>query len=92
MQQARHPYFDPKIAQKGYALNKMCYSFNVAENRAAFLADPEGYCDRFGLEGPEREAALSRDRGKIVAAGGNMYFFQKFERVPRTSAKPEAEK
>ena len=28
-------------ARKGYALNAMCYSFNEAENRAAFLADEE---------------------------------------------------
>lgn len=31
--------FDGVQAQKGYALNKMCYSFNSAENRAAFVAD-----------------------------------------------------
>jgi hypothetical protein len=30
-------------ASKGYGLNKMCFSFNSAENRRAFLADEEGY-------------------------------------------------
>ena len=27
--------FDGYLAQKGYALNRMCYSFNAAENRAS---------------------------------------------------------
>jgi len=31
--------FDGRQAQKGYALNRMCFSFNSAENRAAFLRD-----------------------------------------------------
>ena len=29
--------FDDEQAQKGLALNRMCFSFNSAENRAAFL-------------------------------------------------------
>ena len=33
--------FDGEQARKGYALNKMCYSFNDAANRAAFVADEE---------------------------------------------------
>ena len=33
--------FDGAQAQKGLALNRMCYSFNSADNRAAFLADEE---------------------------------------------------
>ena len=35
--------FDGKQAMKGYALNKMCYSFNKQANRDAFVADEEGY-------------------------------------------------
>ncbi len=31
--------FDATQARKGLPLNRMCYSFNSAENRAAFLAD-----------------------------------------------------
>ena len=34
--------FDGEMAQKGYALNKMCYSFNSAANREAFLRDEDG--------------------------------------------------
>lgn len=83
MTDAKYDYFDRRMAQRGYALNKMCYSFNDAAARTAFQADPAGYCDRFGLSAEEREAVLSRDRRRIIAAGGNMYFFQKFERIPR---------
>ena len=31
--------FDGAMAMKGYALNKMCYSFNRKECRDAFVAD-----------------------------------------------------
>ena len=41
--------FDGDQAQKGYALNRMCFSFNSAENRAAFLTDEDAYCGKYGL-------------------------------------------
>ena len=41
--------FDGAMARKGYALNKMCFSFNGATNRAAFKADEEAYMRRYGL-------------------------------------------
>ncbi len=75
--------FDIERAGRGYALNKMCYSLNEAANRAAFLADEDAYCARYGLSVEEREAIRSRDKGKITAAGGNMYFVAKFNRVLR---------
>jgi protocatechuate 4,5-dioxygenase alpha chain len=75
--------FDAGVAQKGYALNKMCYSLNSAENRAAFAADEAGYCARFGLNDEERAAVKSRDKRALTAAGGNMYFFAKLDRVRR---------
>ena len=31
--------FGGDLAQKGFALNKMCFSFNSAENREAFRRD-----------------------------------------------------
>ena len=36
--------FDGRMAMRGYALNKMCFSFNEAANRTAFLADEDAYC------------------------------------------------
>ncbi len=69
--------FDGAEAQKGYALNKMCYSFNNAENRAAFLADEDAYCARFGLDTRQREAVRRRDVLAMIEAGGNVYYLAK---------------
>ena len=41
--------FDGTLARKGYALNKMCYSFNQAANRDAFVRDEAAYCAQYGL-------------------------------------------
>jgi protocatechuate 4,5-dioxygenase alpha chain len=69
--------FDGTQARKGYALNKMCYSFNEAANRAAFLADEDAYCARFGLGPEQREAVRRRDVLALIAAGGNVYYLAK---------------
>jgi len=69
--------FDGTEALKGYALNKMCYSFNSAANRAAFLADEDGYCTKFGLTPDQREAVKSRNVLALIAAGGNIYYLAK---------------
>ena len=37
------PIFDGAAAQKGYALNRMCFSFNEKANRDAFAADDPGH-------------------------------------------------
>ncbi len=34
---------------RGYALNRMCFSFNDACNREEFLRDEEAYCKAFWL-------------------------------------------
>ena len=70
--------FDGAQAIKGYALNKMCYSFNDAANRRAFLADEDGYCARFGLNEQQREAIRKRNVLQLIAAGGNAYYLAKF--------------
>ena len=70
--------FDGALAAKGYALNKMCYSFNEAANRAAFLEDEEGYCARFGLSDEQRDAVRRRDVLALLEAGGNVYYLAKF--------------
>lgn len=69
--------FNGQEAMKGYALNRMCYSFNQAENRAAFLADEAGYCQRYGLTPPQRAAVASRNVLAMIAAGGNIYYLAK---------------
>ncbi len=71
------PIFDGERAKKGYALNKMCYSFNSAENRAAFLRDEDAYCAQFGLTPEQREAVRHRNVLEMIAAGGNIYYLAK---------------
>ena len=71
-------FFDGDQAQKGYALNRMCFSFNSAENRAAFLRDEDAYCEKFGLSAAQRAAVRERNVLKLIEAGGNVYYLAKF--------------
>ena len=70
--------FDGEQARKGYALNKMCYSFNDAANRKAFVADENAYCARYGLNAQQREAIRNRNVLQLLEAGGNAYYLAKF--------------
>jgi len=70
--------FDGVQARKGYALNKMCFSFNSAQNRAEFLRDEEGYCRKFGLNEAQRAAIRRRNVRELIEAGGNIYYLAKF--------------
>ena len=70
--------FDGEQAMKGYALNKMCYSFNSATNRAAFLDNEDAYCIRYNLNNQQREAIRSRNVLQLIDAGGNAYYLAKF--------------
>jgi protocatechuate 4,5-dioxygenase, alpha chain len=70
--------FDGDQAQKGYALNRMCFSFNSAENRAAFVKDEDAYCRKFGLNDEQRAAIKSRNVLQLIEAGGNVYYLAKF--------------
>jgi protocatechuate 4,5-dioxygenase alpha chain len=70
--------FDGVQARKGYALNKMCYSFNSADNRAEFVRDEDAYCARYGLNAQQREAIRNRNVLQLIAAGGNAYYLAKF--------------
>ena len=70
--------FDGRMARRGYALTRMCYSFNSAENRAAFVQDEDGYCARHGLNAEQREAIRQRNVLALIAAGGNVYYLAKF--------------
>ena len=72
------PIFGPEAAQKGYALNKMCFSFNEAANRAEFVKDEAAYCAKYGLTGEQTQAMLKRDLLKLLACGGNAYYLAKF--------------
>ena len=69
--------FDGTLAARGFALNAMCFSFNDAANRAAFIADEEAYCARYQLTAPQRAAVAARDVLAMLAAGGNVYYLAK---------------
>ncbi len=72
------PIFDGDAAIRGYALNRMCYSFNSAENRAEFQRDEDAYCRRYALTAEQRAAVASRNVLQLLAAGGNIYYLAKF--------------
>jgi protocatechuate 4,5-dioxygenase alpha chain len=69
--------FDGTQARKGYALNKMCFSFNSADNRAEFLRDQEAYCAKYGLNEQQRAAVRNLNVLELIAAGGNAYYLAK---------------
>ena len=70
--------FDGTQARKGYALNKMCYSFNDAAHRQAFVQNEDAYCARYGLNVQQREAVRARNVLQLLEAGGNAYYLAKF--------------
>ena len=70
--------FDGTQAMKGYALNKMCYSFNNAQNRAEFRKDEEAFMERYHLNAEQKAAIRARNVLDLLAAGGNIYYLAKF--------------
>ena len=70
--------FDATMARKGYALNKMCFSFNEEANRQAFLADEERYMRQYGLNEQQAAAIRAKNVLQLLAAGGNAYYLAKF--------------
>jgi protocatechuate 4,5-dioxygenase, alpha chain len=70
--------FDGSRAMKGYALNKMCFSFNSAENREAYRHDEDAYCDKFNIPPQQREALKHRNVLDLLEAGANIYYLAKW--------------
>lgn len=70
--------FDGEQAMKGYALNKMCYSFNAASAREEYLVDPEAYYNKFGLNEQQKQACRDKSVLGMIDAGGNIYYLAKF--------------
>ncbi len=69
--------FDAEATQKGYALNRMCFSFNDAANRAEFAKDEDAYCAKFALTPQQRQAVAHRNVLELIEAGGNVYYLAK---------------
>jgi protocatechuate 4,5-dioxygenase alpha chain len=70
--------FDGRQAMKGYALNKMCFSFNDAASREAFKRDEDAYCGKFHVPPAQRDAIKRRDVLALVRDGGNIYYLAKW--------------
>ena len=70
--------FDGSQAMKGYALNRMCFSFNSAENREEYLRDEDAYCRKFNLTDVQRRAVKHRNVLELLHAGGNIYYLAKW--------------
>ena len=70
--------FDGQVARNGYALNKMCFSFNSAENREEFLKDEEAYMRKYNLTEKQAAAIRSKQVLQLLDAGGNAYYLAKF--------------
>ena len=64
--------------QEGYALNKMCFSFNSEANREAFIQDQASYCRKYGLSTTQINAILERDLIALQRTGGNIYYLGKY--------------
>ena len=77
--------FDGEMAMKGYALNKMCFSFNKAVNREAFLADPEAYMEEYGLNDEQKQAVRDKNVLAMIDAGGNIYYLAKLAGIYKLS-------
>ena len=71
------PTFDGALARRGYALNRMCYSFNSEANRRDFQRNEMAYCDRYGLNAEQKEAVRRRNVLDLIKAGGNIYYLAK---------------
>jgi len=70
-------FFDGEMAMKGYALNKMCFSFNKVDAREAYLADPESYMESFKLNDGQKRACRNKNVLEMIAEGGNIYYLAK---------------
>ena len=69
--------FDGRMAMQGYNLNRMCYSFNAADNRKKFKSFPEAYCRSYGLTREQTHAVTDLDVLRMLQLGGNIYYLAK---------------
>jgi protocatechuate 4,5-dioxygenase alpha chain len=69
--------FDSTKARQGYHLNQFFFSLMQADNRTRFLADEVAYLSEWPITEEQKQAVLDRDYNKVIALGGNVYFFSK---------------
>lgn len=69
--------FDGRMAARGRAINRMCFDFNRADRREAFLADPAGHCRACGLSDDEVALVTAGDVLGLIDAGASIYYLAK---------------
>lgn len=69
--------FDAEQSRKGYHLNQFCMSLMKHENRERFKADQRAYVDEWPMTEDQKQAVLTADLNRAIAAGGNIYFLAK---------------
>ena len=69
--------FDADQSRKGYHLNQFCMSLMTAENRERFKANQRAYVDEWPMTEEQKQAVLTLDLNRAIAAGGNIYFLAK---------------
>ena len=65
--------FDGEQAQKGFALNRMCFSFNNADNRAAFLRDEDARAEEGDAKPPGELSQWQRYVQVLLLSNEFMY-------------------
>ncbi len=69
--------FDAEQSRLGYHLNQFCMSLMKAENRERFKANQRAYVDEWPMTEEQKQAVLTLDLNRAIAAGGNIYFLAK---------------
>ena len=69
--------FDAEQSRKGYHLNQFCMSLMTAGNRERFKANQRAYVDEWPMTEEQKQAVLTLDLNRAIAAGGNIYFLAK---------------
>lgn len=69
--------FDAEQSRKGYHLNQFCMSLMKSANRERFKANERAYLDEWPMTEEQKQAVLTRDLNRCIAAGGNIYFLAK---------------
>jgi len=74
--------FTGQRSKKGLNLNRFAFSLHEAENREAYLKDPEGYMNSCGLSEWEKQKVLAGDyKSLIEEGGGSIYMLLKMGSV-----------
>ena len=69
--------FDATQARRGYHMNQFFMTLMKPENRTRFLANERAVLDEWPMKEEQKQAVLGRDYNRVIALGGNVYFFSK---------------